>query len=528
MFYNYHCSNCKFTMDIICATASQQKIDHPSHPHPLQRITKPIVSRCNACFCDHKGTFYQCTTCSGFMIHLNCALLPAQLQIQRFTDNTFSHSHLLTLAYSFPYDEQKSKFFPRCKVCAERFYYFKWIYKCDKCRYYVHADCVTSKKEPFMSILMSAGLGKIYKNFKDEDHPNLLKCPFPDESCGLIKHHFINHEEFFMEGNNERMLNHESHPHQLIRFDTHSSLREKSVSLHDPMKRSQLLCDGCVKPVTTLPFYKCSRSCDFVLHEWCVRLPSKIQNHPFHPNHTLVLLPKHRWTLADVFSCDICSLPSNGFVYICPRCYFRIDINCAFIPEKITHEAHPNHLLSRMDASVNKADRYCKACRYNFDKSMGFHCRSCDFYLHTRCALLLPSEIIHKFNKHPLTLRYEPVENHLSEYFCEICEEQMWERQWFYHCTTCAESMHTACAPIKHECKQAIIRKYMMPVFDFINVKFGGTHEIGSHPHRVSFIQGTTYHGCCARCGEMIFKCLECKFAIHYMCVVGWGKRIWN
>lgn len=157
MFYNYHCSICKYNIDIICATTLQQKIDHPSHPHPLQRINKPIVSWCNACYNDHRGTFFECTTCFGFMIHLNCALLPSKLQIQRFTDNTFSHSHLLTLAYSFPYDERKSKFFPRCKVCAGVFRNFAWLYKCDKCRYYVHVDCATSKKEPFMSIFMSPG-----------------------------------------------------------------------------------------------------------------------------------------------------------------------------------------------------------------------------------------------------------------------------------------------------------------------------------------------------------------------------------
>ncbi|GJV32708.1 putative chromatin regulator PHD family protein [Tanacetum coccineum] len=444
--------------------------------------------------------------------------------IQRFTDNTFSHSHLLTLAYSFPYDEYKSKFFPLCKVCAARFDICMWIYKCDKCRYYVHIDCATSKKEPFMSIFMSPGVGKTFKNFKDEDHPNLLKCPFPDESCDLLKHHFSNHEECFVESSNAQMFNHNSHPHQLIRFNAHSSLREKSVSLHDPMKRSQLLCDGCVKPVTTLPFYKCSQSCDFVLHEWCVRLPSEIQNHPFHPKHTLVLLTKYDWTF---FYCNICSLRSNGFMYECAQCDFRIDINCAFIPEKITHEAHPNHLLSITDALVNLADRFCKACDYSLGYfRMGFHCRSCDFYLHTGCALLLPSQIIHKFNKHPLTLRYEPVENHIGEYFCEICEDELDPiHKWFYHCSTCAESMHTACVPIKQECEQAIYRKGMKGVYDFINVKFGGTYEIESHPHRVSLIQGTTYHGCCERCSEtlkskMIFKCLTCIFAIDFMCAV--------
>ncbi|GKE32504.1 zinc finger, PHD-type containing protein [Tanacetum coccineum] len=145
------------------------------------------------------------------------------------------------------------------------------------------------------------------------------------------------------------------------------------------------------------------------------------------------------------------------------------------------------------------------------------------FYLHIGCALLLPRMIIHKFNKHPLTLRYEPVENHLSEYFCEICVEELNLTWWLYHCSTCAESMHTACVPIKQECEQAVYRKGMKGVYDFINVKFGGTYEIGSHPHRVSLIQGTTYHGCCERCSEtlkskMILKCLTCKFVIDFDC----------
>ncbi|GJY05351.1 hypothetical protein Tco_0371291, partial [Tanacetum coccineum] len=66
---------------------------------------------------------------------------------------------------------------------------------------------------------------------------------------------------------------------------------------------------------------------------------------------------------------------------------------------------------------------------------------------------------------------------------------------------------------------------------------FRGTYETEGHPHRVSLIQGTTYHGCCERCSEtlkskMIFKCLTCKFAIDIKCAAAIEsklfKRIWN
>lgn len=132
-------------------------MDHPSHPHQLERYFRQMMSRCNACGDEHTGTFYHCTTCSRFMIHLNCALLPANLFIQQSTNGNFSHPHLLTLAYLFPYIEQRTKFFPRCRVCDKSFNILIWHYRCDKCRYYVHIECATSKTDAFMSILMPGG-----------------------------------------------------------------------------------------------------------------------------------------------------------------------------------------------------------------------------------------------------------------------------------------------------------------------------------------------------------------------------------
>ncbi|CAH1445806.1 unnamed protein product [Lactuca virosa] len=114
--FNYHCSICKISMDIICANISQQKIDHPSHPHQLQHMPTKLVSHCNACGGDHQGNFYHYTTFSLFLIHLDCALLPAKLPIQQHTNATLTHSqsHSLSPAYSFPEVDKANKFYPRC------------------------------------------------------------------------------------------------------------------------------------------------------------------------------------------------------------------------------------------------------------------------------------------------------------------------------------------------------------------------------------------------------------------------------
>ncbi|XP_023731650.1 uncharacterized protein LOC111879425 [Lactuca sativa] len=537
--FNYHCSICGINMDIICATMSQQKMDHPSHPHQLQRMPKKMVSCCNACGEEHQGTFYHCTTCFCYSIHLDCALLPAKLLIQQHTDATFTHSHPLTLAYSFPRVDRAAKYYPKCRVCMKGFYIYFWLYKCDKCQYYVHINCATSKTEPFMSIFLHPGSGKIYKNFKDDDYPNLLHCPFPDESYNLLRHYFLNNKKEFItmikeEEHGGEMLNHFSHQHPLILLDSHTQ-QTSLIVLHNPMKKIQVLCDGCLKPITEMPFYKCSEisSCGFVLHEWCARLPSQIQHHPGHPEHVLVLVSKNPHQLLGLFFCDICRLPGNSFAYGCIACDYYVDINCAFLPKEITHEAHPGHLLSRINASsADLSKKLCNSCEcYLQDCNIAFHCPSCDFYLDTECALLFPGMMRHKFDKHPLSLRYNPVENHPGDYFCEICEDKFDPKNWFYHCSsTCAQSMHPACAPLILECEKHVYAMFKRGVFCYMNVKFEGTIEIQRlHEHRLSFLQGIQSHGLCKVCGKelqynMIFKCLKCEYSVHGTCASSFGN----
>ncbi|KAD1248154.1 hypothetical protein E3N88_43103 [Mikania micrantha] len=521
-FYNYHCHICKFSIDIICATLSEQKMDHPSHPHQLQRYFNRMITSCYACGDEHSGTFFHCTICSWFRIHLDCCLLPVKLLIQKFTNWSFSHSHMLTLSYSFPFIELKAKFIPRCRVCNEGFACRRWLYRCDRCRYYAHVNCATLRKDAFMSYLTYADLGKTYKNFKDDDHPNLIRCPFPVESFNLLMHHFINKGKLPIKRKIYGDMS--SHKHPLVLFDSQESLLKKSVSLHDPVKRVQLLCDGCVRPITDIPFYKCSQhSCDFVLHEWCTRLPYKIQDHHDHPEHTLILLPMAPTNFLGVFRCEICGLRCNGFAYGCWQCEYYVDVNCGFLPDAITHAAHPNHLLQRFKPSARELRKGCKAC-FCATERIGYYCPSCDFFLHNYCALLLPGTIRHKYDKHPLSLRYQPAENHASEYFCEICEDEVDPiYNWFYHCSSCASSMHTACAPLKLQCEQSTYSLSDHPIFEYYNVKFGRRYKIQNHQHDVAFVQGINDDGQCAVCrtqlqNRMILKCFECKYAVHHEC----------
>ncbi|KAL8261570.1 hypothetical protein R6Q59_025619 [Mikania micrantha] len=511
----YYCKDCNYSIHKLCAQLPKTIQDHPLHPgHDLT-----FSQECQLCDPELK---FRAAVDSQWACDI-CNISRPKLLIQQFTNGSFSHSHMLTLSYSFPYIERKAKFLPICRVCEGSFQFNKWLYRCDRCRYYAHVSCVTTRKDAFMSYLTYARPGKTYKNFKDDDHPNLIRCPYPDESSNLLMHHFINKGKLPIKGKIDGDMF--SHEHPLVHFDTQTSLFNKTVSLHDPVNRVQLLCNGCVRPIADIPFYKClQHSCDFVLHEWCTRLPSEIQDHHDHPEHTLVLMQKAP-TYLGVFWCEICLLPCNGFAYGCKQCEYYVDVNCGFIPDVITHEAHPNHLLQRFKPLAHEFSKKCEACYTSSEDIIGYYCHPCDFFLHNYCALLLPGTIRHRYDKHPLNLRYQPAENHASEYFCEICEDEIDPiSYWFYHCSTCASTMHTTCAPLKLQCEQSTSSFTSHSIFKYYNVKFGRRYKIQNHQHNVTFVQGINADGQCAVCHQqlqnyMIFKCFMCKYAIHPNCV---------
>ncbi|XP_071719392.1 uncharacterized protein [Rutidosis leptorrhynchoides] len=478
----YMCSRLCYEskVHIKCALgAIEKELYHPSHPHALVCITpKPILCDCNACGKEHKGIFYSCIVRSSFILHSDCAFLTKKLLIQEATEKDFYHPHPLTLSYSFPRKDQIKYSFPPCRVCGLGLSddYNLWIYKCEKCRYFVHLDCATSRREPFMSIVSSPGLGKLVKNYKDSDHPDLLHLPFLDQSYSIPK--LLLHKQIGSKivGSDTGSLKHDSHEHPLILVkndDNTSSTSSKiySISCHDPMKRVELLCNGCLRPITSTPFYKCANKeqqqhCNFVLHECCI------------------------------------------------ECEFITDVSCGLLPDKITHDAHPNHLLSRV--TPEKGYKICKKCGLPVWRS-SFSCNICDFHLHPACAYLFPRSIRHRIDKHPLDLNYVPVENHKSDYFCEICETELNPQTWFYHCHECAQSVHTACVSVILQYEKAT------GVNPYLNIKFEGTHTLECHPHPLSFVQGIMSDGHCAECrrflmNQMIFKCGLCNYAVHYTC----------
>ncbi|GJY41336.1 putative chromatin regulator PHD family protein [Tanacetum coccineum] len=406
------------------------------------------------------------------------------------------------------------------RICEREIFNEYWLYKCSKCMFYVHLDCATQDRQ------LLPDYEPLEKHSSDDQTP--CNFPLPDEAYNILPsqvREWKTSRYFDQTQNQNSHLTHFSHKHPLELKISNLD----STSLHNPMKRVKLICNGCVRPITAMPFYKCSEENEcpnFVLHEWCARLRTEVQVDPhIHP---------HRLTLGQrdsLFCCNICSLPCNGFAYGCGTCRYYIDVNCALVPYYIIHEAHPLHKLMRVvtsgssNMSIEKLHA-CHACRNIIDRGNIFYkcgVPGCDFSLDQLCALRLPKTVRHKIDKHIMKLSYSPIENHRGEYFCEVCEEELNPHKWFYHCSECAYSIHSNCAPLILQSEQDVNSSYEELVYRFVNMKFDSVHNIGDHAHSVTFVAGTKIDGKCTKCrqelqSKVIFRCLQCKFAIHNYC----------
>ncbi|PWA63393.1 B-box-type zinc finger, Zinc finger, PHD-type, DC1 [Artemisia annua] len=536
----YHCAQCDVAIGLGCTKINVQNlmIYHPSHGHPLMPIYRKIKANCDACGTEQVGNFYQCTTCSNFFAHSDCVFLRKKLLIQHFRKDNSFHTHPITLAYSFPRDDQKAKFHPRCKVCDLQFDENLWIYKCEKCRYYVHTDCATTSKEgSLVSVLFNEGTSKPLKNYKDDDYPDLLHLPFLDQTSQtkVLKHLFYGES-----GSRafETNLTHPFHQHPLTLVGTPccnnditttpTSSRIITSSSHDSMKMVQVLCDACIRPITNMPFYKCTASdegCNFVLHVWCTRLPTEVKMDTRRGIRTLKLLPAIPFATLGLFRSLCCMSICNGFVYSDEDKYSRrsyeADVSCGVTPEFITHKSHPNHLLRKLKSSI---EMYCRLCLSDAKTQLFYGCENCKFYLHPMCALFWPDTIRHKYDKHPMTLRYFPVENYNGDYFCEVCEEEFNPNAAFYHCDQCVQSIHRPCVEfIFQEARTWAPFLFDRGVDQFESVK-SRIFTFKGHPHPLSVFRGPDSDGDCTLCGSklqdywIILKCLQCKFEIDKMC----------
>ncbi|XP_074361430.1 uncharacterized protein LOC141701697 [Apium graveolens] len=507
--FGYICDHCGFAVCVICAY-EQRVLTHPGHEeHTLQLIQRESLFTCDACSVEAKDASYVCTTCQ-FWIHKSCATSPFIIPDPPY------HHHPLHLVYSIP-DEHR--YFPReCNICSKFVQINFWMYYCHKCTYFVHMKCATSSdimslaneseaddldkypdlvqfplpSEESLFELITTQCCKLQVNFQGEDESNLPLSTIPDDP-DIIEEHW----------------SHKNHPLEQLQFTM--SVNDDDDDDDDDNNDSRvLICDGCIEPITaSCPSYYACIKCQFFLHAFCAtKLPEKLPIGAcgFHPQHSLVL--KHMYMFYNFWICRVCDYFGNGFYYKCEACDIRIHIRCAFLPTRIRYKSHKHHSLVQRPFSGSR----CSVTNFNISLGVEYACETCStFQIHIISAFY-PSRMKHKYDDHPITLRYPPF-FYEGVIYCEICEDQVNNQLWLYHCDECDH-------PFLHDC----LRSY-------INVKCGGKieHKIRNQPHTLTMIlkkrtnRNRPLYSCdiCKQGSELqfYFECDGCGFLACIFCI---------
>ncbi|XP_059642907.1 uncharacterized protein LOC132284798 [Cornus florida] len=277
-------------------------------------------------------------------------------------------------------------------------------------------------------------------------------------------------------------------------------------------------CGGCMRRISG-PAYRCSKECNFFIHQSCAELPRAI-THPLHPQHTLVLHTQTDKRRA-CRGCHACGCYSHGFFLCCsiPDCQFQLDAVCAWLIPKKDHEGRhehkincisptsqsliQTHLLILCDMSKN-FDLLCCACKLPFQDSI-YVCLVCKLLLHKTCSEF-PLEIFkHPFHpQHTLTLHSREGSH---AHTCRACGYG--QMQFFYRCVDCPFKLDIVCSSLtlttnpeghKHHI-QHLGRKHRLIICD-MKFKFNPSCAVCLLPFQDS----------------MIYVCLKCRVLLHKSC----------
>lgn len=190
-------------------------------------------------------------------------------------------------------------------------------------------------------------------------------------------------------------------------------------------------CNVCIQGITQLPPYGCVQ-CKYFLHKSCAELQKNLQ-HPFHPQHPLILLP-------DSSTEDWCAACCKSFTggcstYKCKECAFYLCIDCIFTEPNLKWEGH-KHPLALIKAYHGYT--YCGFCNSPCCNGESvLHCvPPCDFTVHPRCIAELP-QTIKLHHGHPLFLNDCLIEDGTEDLYCDLCEKLRTPNQLVYSCEEC-------------------------------------------------------------------------------------------
>ncbi|CAH8272743.1 unnamed protein product [Arabidopsis lyrata] len=372
----YHCSPCNFTLDMHCVLnpPPQSFLDLKAHDHQLALLPRLISFTCNACGLSGDRSPYICVQCD-FMIHQDCLGLPRIISINR-------HYHRLTRTSVIGVVNSV------CGVCRRKMDWTCGGYSCQMCpSYFVHSKCATR---------IDVWDGKELEGIREEIE-DIEPYVVIDDT-----------------------IQHFSHKEHYLRLHVNGHLCEET-------KR----CNACTHPICLQSFYGCV-DCDFILHQSCADVPTKIWHMLDNEQLTLVTSEDN------IFECYACHRMSNGFRY--QHKDKVLDVLCGTIPEQLYHPSHPHHPLYYIPQD---GSRECNGCNELASPVLTCIESGCEFVLDFKCATL-PLVVKHNIDDdHPFSLCYG--KKACGKHWCDICENECNIERWYYTCKDQEDSLHPSC-----------------------------------------------------------------------------------
>ncbi|GKV33425.1 hypothetical protein SLEP1_g41941 [Rubroshorea leprosula] len=451
----YHCSSCKYNLDIKCALLPQflngnlPKVDHQIHvEHPLffienhsHEVKLPSFCYCSICLEQLlDASFYTCVVCKLFF-HKSCFETELPLNIS----HPFHEKHTLTLTLL------KRDKGVRCQLCRNYRYPVGLSYHCSSCHFHLDIEC---------AFLPQFRTG----NFPKRDH------------------HFSDVQE---------------HPLFFIQKDLISSNKVELPHSH---------CFVCSKSLSRSSFYYCPE-CQFFVHKSCdfEKLPSKI-NHPFHDKHAITLQERGpEWWRSSV--CKFCLNFIKGCRYRCSSCEFQLDPRCALLITKdlpkrdhhhFSHVEHPLVFVQMLSNEV-EINSSCSVCPKPLLGTSFYNCIDCGFFLHKECEAELWPKIEHVAHpQHPLTFVFSAKDPcNFCRYF--IYRDQSDVKKCGYECPHCDFYIHHGCTLLKFFQKSKIHDHQLTP---FMRKNSFNCDACGAEGDGARYV--------CSTCSIMIHK--DCIF----------------
>ncbi|KAH0901297.1 hypothetical protein HID58_040800 [Brassica napus] len=359
----YHCSICKFSVDVDCVRDPPPlTILFPkAHEHQLSLTPRKISFDCDACGMAGDRSPYSCQQCY-FMIHQSCIDLPEIINVNRHEHRLSRRLHLSLGSWV-------------CGFCHKNVDWSYGAYSCSICpNYVIHSKCAI--------------------RYDVWDKLELKGIPEEPGDIEPFKEHYLQlNEEGIISGGSIRceacvlpIYSQASYSCVQCNFILHktcANLSRKKRHFYDD-KPLTLICGDKIERYCNMceEYSEGFKYTDFQYFSFDVKCGT-LSDSIIHESHPCTLY----YNNGKRMKCASCNKWDNQF-FSCDDCSFGIDKRCATLPKTTQHWYDEHLIFLCYNKSKRGGEYWCDICEEQIDTMIWLYtCDSCCVTFHVKCVL---------------------------------------------------------------------------------------------------------------------------------------------